>query len=158
MSDVSRKETQKLPAADNVALANEMRLAAEKQLAETREYVEKRTAEIEKESREFQARLSDQGTRIERKLDEGNRKLSALMEIVINEARVRERNDEKLGRSLDRIDEKLTLVARDGETIAKELMAVKELAKGALDGVEGVNRKLSGGEEAKGADSKQSAE
>lgn len=113
MSDEDRKQTVQMPAAANAALLSERLSALE---------------------RRFE--LGDA------KLDAILRKLDALRDLTLEESRKREGNDEKLGRSLDRLDEKVMVMARDAEKQANRLGEVHALAMAAVDGTEATNRKL----------------
>ena len=113
MSDDARKQTVEIPAAANAVLANEKIAALERAVRAQGE-----------------------------KLDLILGKLDAGRDLVLEEARKRETNDEKLGRSLDRIDEKLFLVARVQAEQADTIAETHALARAAVDIAESVNRKL----------------
>lgn len=113
MSEEERKATVQVPSAANAVLAHERLVAIERRQAKLEELL---------------------GTVI--------RKLEAAHELALEQARKRESGDERLGRSLDRLDEKVMAVARAQEAQAEKLGGVEALASSAVNGIEAISREL----------------
>lgn len=69
-------------------------------------------------------------------------KLEAQRSLSLDEARKREQNDERLGRSIDRLSEDIRAVARIQGKHAEVLGEVRALAVAAVDGVAGLGERV----------------
>jgi hypothetical protein len=75
---------------------------------------------------DLKALLIERFYRIDARLDRLETKLGASHEIIENQARVREEGDGKLGRSLDRVNDRLDAVSRAQGVQATKVKAICE--------------------------------
>jgi hypothetical protein len=75
---------------------------------------------------ELKALLIEKFYRMDARFDRIETKLGALHELIENQARAREDGDGKLGRSLDRMDERLDAVSRAQGVQATKVKAICE--------------------------------